>query len=54
MQSPAVVVPGRPAISRLVTVLTDGNRVMPPDTPLPTADIELITRWVAGGAEGLQ
>jgi len=54
MQSPTVVVPGNPAVSRLVTVLTDSRRVMPPDTPLPTADIELITRWVAGGAEGLQ
>jgi hypothetical protein len=53
MQSPLVVVPGDPTTSRLVTVLTDSRRVMPPDTPLPTADIDLITRWVAGGAEGL-
>jgi hypothetical protein len=53
MQSPLVVVPGDPATSRLVTVLTDSRRVMPPDTPLPTADIDLITRWVAAGADGL-
>lgn len=54
MQSEGVVVPGDAPASRLVTVLTDPSRVMPPDMPLPNADIELITRWVADGAEGLQ
>lgn len=54
MQTQGIVVPGDAPASRLVTVLTDPSRVMPPDTPLPNADIELITRWIAAGAEGLQ
>jgi hypothetical protein len=53
MQSQFLVVAGDPTTSPLVTVLTATSRVMPPDTPLPDADIELITRWVADGAEGL-
>jgi hypothetical protein len=53
LKTQALVVPGDPTRSRLVTVLTDSNRVMPPDTPLPNANIDLITRWVADGAEGL-
>jgi hypothetical protein len=50
----ALVVPGSPEQSELVTVLTDSNGPMPPDSPLPQADIDLITRWVADGAEGLE
>ncbi len=48
-----MVIPGDPTRSRLVTVLSDSNRVMPPDVPLPQADIDLITRWVTDGANGL-
>lgn len=48
-----LVVPGDPAGSELVTVLTDPSRVMPPDAPLAQADIDLISRWVADGAPGL-
>jgi hypothetical protein len=48
-----MVVPGDPGGSRLVTVLTDPSRVMPPDQPLATPDIDLISNWVANGAEGL-
>jgi hypothetical protein len=48
-----LVIPGDPTRSRLVTVLTDSSRIMPPDTPLPDADIDLITRWVSDGADGL-
>ena len=49
-----LVVPGDPLSSRLVTVLTDTSAPMPPDSPLPQADIDLITKWVTDGAEGLQ
>ena len=48
-----MVVPGDPDGSRLVTVLVDPNRPMPPDQPLANADIDLIARWIAAGAEGL-
>jgi len=49
-----LVVPGDPSRSRLVTVLTDASRIMPPDSPLPDADIKLISDWVGSGAPGLQ
>ncbi len=49
-----LVVPGEPTQSRLVTVLTDAHSPMPADAPLPDVDIDLITRWVADGAEGLE
>jgi hypothetical protein len=39
--------------SRLFTVLVDPSRPMPPDTPLPKADIDLIYNWIKNGAEGL-
>jgi hypothetical protein len=48
-----MVVPGDPDGSRLVTVLVDPSRPMPPDQPLPNPDIDLIARWIASGAEGL-
>ena len=48
-----LVVPGDPQRSRLVTILTDSSRIMPPDQPLQDADIELISNWVADGADGL-
>jgi Planctomycete cytochrome C len=49
-----LVVPHSPMDSRLVNVLSDQRRIMPPDVPLPQKDIDLITRWVADGAEGFQ
>lgn len=49
----AMVVRGAPQQSRLVGVLSDGRRIMPPDVPLPDADIALISRWIAEGADGL-
>ncbi len=48
-----LVVAGSPSQSEIVTILSDSNGPMPPDSPLPEADIELITRWVADGAAGL-
>lgn len=44
------VVPGDPA-STLMSLL-EGNerRLMPPDAPLPAADIELIRSWIEAGA----
>jgi hypothetical protein len=47
-----MVVPGSPTTSFLVTVLTDSQSPMPPDVPLPNADIALITAWIADGAAG--
>ncbi len=49
-----LVVPGSPNQSEIVTILSDSSKPMPPDSPLPDADIELITRWVSDGAAGLQ
>ncbi len=49
-----LVTPGLAGSSELVTVLTDSARIMPPDAPLPQADIDLITNWIAAGAEGLE
>jgi hypothetical protein len=52
----SIVQPGDPSpvASELVDVITTtGRHVMPPDHPLPTVDIDLITRWIADGAEGL-
>jgi hypothetical protein len=48
-----LVVRNDPMGSRLVQVLTSSNGVMPPDTPLPQADIDLISEWIANGANGL-
>lgn len=48
-----MVVPMDPDNSRLVTVLGDSNRIMPPDSPLPDADIALIRAWIETGAPGL-
>jgi hypothetical protein len=43
-----------PDKSRLYTVLRDSSRIMPPDVPVPDADVELIRAWIAAGAPGLQ
>ena len=49
-----MVTPFQPDRSRLVLVLTDSSRAMPPDVPLPDKDVALISRWVADGAVGLR
>jgi hypothetical protein len=44
------VVPGDPA-STLMTLLEGAERRrMPPDAPLPAADIELVRAWIVAGA----
>ena len=47
-----LVVPGSPETSRLMHLLIGDNvrRAMPPDRPLPDADIELIEAWILSGA----
>jgi hypothetical protein len=45
------VVPGRPEASLLMRRLQgEGARRMPPDDPLPEADIALVERWIREGA----
>jgi hypothetical protein len=39
--------------SDLYQVIAGGSKVMPPDSPLATADIELIAQWINDGAAGL-
>src|SRR5207253_2353811 len=49
----AVLVPGKPDESLIVTLLTskDKKRAMPLDAePLPAADVAVIRRWVEAGA----
>lgn len=42
---------GDPADSQLIYLLTtSGEKRMPVDSPLPDADIELISNWIAAGA----
>ena len=45
-------VPGKPAESRLVQVLTGEEKPQMPkgEPPLPQAEIDLIARWISGGA----
>jgi hypothetical protein len=47
-----LVVPGSPESSRLMHLLIgdDVRRAMPPDRPLPDADIDLIETWILAGA----
>jgi hypothetical protein len=46
-----LVVPGHPATSQLVRILRgDGGRIMPPDLPLPDAEIVVIENWILDGA----
>jgi Planctomycete cytochrome C len=48
---PRRVVPGNPAGSLLMVRLQGiGGQRMPPDAPLPAADVELIGRWIENGA----
>jgi hypothetical protein len=45
------VYPGYPQYSSLITLLEAvGTTRMPPDNPLPTADIALIEKWISDGA----
>jgi len=46
-----LILPGNPYESRLVNMLrARGTWRMPPDRPLPEADIELIETWILNGA----
>lgn len=45
------VVAGAPEVSQLMFLLRgDEIVVMPPDVPLPDTEIEIIQRWIQGGA----
>ena len=47
-----LVFPGDPERSKLMYLLRGEEvRNMPPDTPLPDVDIELIERWILQGAQ---
>jgi hypothetical protein len=49
-----LVTPFDPGQSRLMHMLrARGARRMPPDRPLPEADLRLIERWILAGAPGL-
>ena len=49
----AAAAPGDPGNSTLYIVITeDGDKRMPPDGPLPEADIALIRSWIELGAIG--
>jgi len=46
-----IVKPGHPEASELVYLLRgEGGSIMPPDVPLPDAEIEIIERWILEGA----
>ncbi|HVV49309.1 MAG TPA: hypothetical protein VHO06_06610 [Polyangia bacterium] len=46
------VYPSYPQYSSLVTLLNaTGSTRMPPDNPLPQADIQLIENWISSGAK---
>jgi hypothetical protein len=43
--------PGHPESSELVRLLRgDGGLIMPPDSPLPEVEIEIVERWILEGA----
>lgn len=45
------VIPRDPEESEIITLMrAQGSRRMPPDFPLPEADIQLIESWIAAGA----
>jgi hypothetical protein len=48
----AKVNPGDPN-SPFMKAITDPNRPMPPDVPLPDSDVALIRQWIVDGAKGL-
>jgi hypothetical protein len=46
-----LVVAGQPEMSKLMYLLRGVEvPIMPPDVPLPDAEIELVERWIQGGA----
>ncbi len=45
----AVVIPGEPSRSLVITRLRDGS--MPPAGPLPEAEIQMIHHWIAAGCQ---
>jgi hypothetical protein len=49
-----LVVKGEPDSSLLIDVLTRTVKRMPYDSPLMQKDIDLISTWIANGAEGLE
>ncbi|HEY1547180.1 MAG TPA: c-type cytochrome domain-containing protein [Kofleriaceae bacterium] len=49
-----LVVPGDAQRSDLYTVISGTRDVMPPDSPLAQADIDLIETWIDDGAAGLE
>jgi hypothetical protein len=51
LRIPGVVKPTEPDSSLLYTVLIRQIKRMPYDAPLPDKDIELIHRWIEGGAQ---
>jgi hypothetical protein len=45
------VIPGAPDQSAVVSLMNaQGSHRMPPDVPLPEADIQLIENWITAGA----
>jgi hypothetical protein len=44
------VVPGDPASTLLSLLDGDERRRMPPDAPLPAADVALVRLWIEAGA----
>ncbi|HTM49539.1 MAG TPA: PSD1 and planctomycete cytochrome C domain-containing protein [Bryobacteraceae bacterium] len=52
-RGPAII-PGKPEESLMVAALRQtGSLKMPPDGKLPEAEIQVIEKWIAGGAPGL-
>jgi hypothetical protein len=52
MDNAFVTVPDEPRSNRIIFILTtDGEERMPLDGPLPDADVALIERWIASGAQ---
>jgi hypothetical protein len=51
LQGRFFVIPMHPEQSEMVALIqAEGARRMPPDFPLPEADIELIVKWINDGA----
>jgi hypothetical protein len=46
----AFVTPGDPASTLLLLLEGDERERMPPDAPLPQADIDLVRTWIEAGA----
>lgn len=44
------VIPGDPGSTLLLLLEGDERRRMPPDAPLPAADIDLVRAWIEAGA----